>query len=224
MPITYAKLEEFVSQPRLNRYLIGCGNDQNRALRLYEANLRIAKSFYPVLNLFETFLRNSINERLINHFHDPNWIITQQNGFMSDRILGSSYWLRGQVVKAINSTRGTVTSGKIIAEQTFGFWTCLFERKYYRVLAGSVIHCFPHKPATVNRLYIANSLTDIRNFRNRVYHNEAICFDNINIDFNHPIAIKNQIYKLMDWMDADLSPYARLVDTIDAEITVARTI
>ena len=49
----YAKLEQFVSKPRLDRYLVSCNNSQERAIRLYNANLLVSQAFYTIMNLFE---------------------------------------------------------------------------------------------------------------------------------------------------------------------------
>jgi hypothetical protein len=220
----YAKLEQFTSKPRLDRFLVSCSNSQERALKLYDANLRVSQAFYPVMNLLETFLRNCINEKLAIHYADAAWIINQKNGFMKDASLGPKFWIRTQVIKAESNTRGTITAGKIISEQAFGFWTSLFEPRHYRLIAGYVIHCFPNKPTHVNRTYIASTLKDIREFRNRIYHNEAICFNNITIDFSQARYIKTEIYNLLEWMDADLKDYVITFDNIDAAITHALTI
>lgn len=222
--MNYAKLEQFVSKPRLDRYLISCGNSQVRAYKLYEENLKVSQAFYPLMNLFETFLRNSINDRLTVYFGDAAWIINQKSGFMNDPSLHPACWLKNQVIKAENNTRGTITPGKIIAEQTFGFWTSLFEPRHYRLIGGCVIGCFPTKPSQVNRTHLANSLKSIREFRNRIYHNEAICFNNITIDFAHAISIKTEIYNLLQWMDGDLAAYALQYDEIDVAIVRAMTV
>ena len=84
--------------------------------------------------------------------------------------------------------------------------------------------CFPNKPASIDRVDIAKKLKDIREFRNRIYHNEAICFNNITIDFTNARRIKMEIYNLLDWMDADLKPYVEKFDFIDAKIARALTI
>lgn len=220
----YQKLEEFISKPRLDRYLLSCSNSKERAVKLYEANLTISQAFYPIMNLFETFLRNSINDKLTIHFSDDAWIITQKIGFMNDISLAPKYWIKNQIFNAERNTRGTITPGKIVAEQTFGFWTSLFEPRHYRLIGGYVIHCFPNKPTWANRNVIANMLKDIREFRNRVYHNEAICFNNITIDFAHAKGIKADIYKLLEWMDVDLSNYVTQFDNVDSSIAHAITI
>jgi hypothetical protein len=217
----YSKLEQFTSKPRLDRFLISCANSRVRALDLYDANLRVSQAFYPIMNLFETFLRNCINDKLSIHFGDTAWIINQKTGFMSDASLKPEFRIKALVLKAERNTRGTITPGKIIAEQTFGFWTSLFEPRHYRLINGYVIHCFPNKPSHVNRIYLANTLKEIREFRNRIYHNEAICFSNITIDFTHAKHIKNKIYNLLEWMDNDLQAYVNQFDKIDMAIAHA---
>jgi hypothetical protein len=86
---------------------------------------------------------------------------------------------------------------------------------------GYVIHCFPNKPAHINRLDIAKMLKDIREFRNRIYHNEAICFNNINIDFTQAQNIKSDLLDLLDWMDSDLKAYVVQFDEVDSRIASA---
>ncbi len=220
----YSKLEKFVSKPRLDRYLVACGNSRERAQKLYKANIIVAQAFYPILNLFETFLRNSINEKLEIQFGDPAWIITEKTGFMDNITLAPKYYLKNQVLSAERNTRGTITPGKIIAEQAFGFWTSLFEPKHYSLLSGYIIRCFPNKPSHVNRVIIYTTLKNIREFRNRVYHNENICFDNITIDFTKAQLIKIEIYDLLDWMDIDSKNYIEQFDRVDEEIKKALTI
>lgn len=218
----YLKLEKFLSQPRLNRFLTATDNSKTKAKKLYRINLRVAQSFYPILNLFEIFLRNTMNQQIASHFVDSNWIITEKNGFMNHHSLRSShYFLKNSVIKSerkIRRTRGTVTSGKIIAEQSFGFWTSLFDTHHYRLLRGTVIHCFPNKPSSVNRNSLNQKLNSVREFRNRIYHNEPICFNGNIITFSEAINIKNEIYELLEWMDNDLVSYINYFDGIDAKI------
>jgi hypothetical protein len=121
----YQKLEYYLSQPRLNRFLIATGNSKTKAQKLYRINLRVAQSFYPVLNLFEIFFRNTVNYQVSSYFANPNWIITEKNGFMSDPSLSPSrFFLKNSITKAERAIRrrgGTVTPGKVVAEQTLGY-------------------------------------------------------------------------------------------------------
>lgn len=193
--MNYEKLEYYVSKPRLNRYLKACSHSKIKAQKLYEKNVRISQSFYPVLNLFETFVRNSLNYRLVEYFADPDWIINEKNGFMSDDSLRKSrYYLKRQVLGAeniIKNRSGIVTSGKVIAEQSFGFWTSLFEPHHYKLIGGVVIQPFSLKPAHINRNIIFHKLTRIRKLRNRIYHNEPICFNGTTINISRAVRVKS---------------------------------
>jgi hypothetical protein len=220
--LNYDHLAQYLSPTRLGRYLVATGNSRDKALKLYRINLRAAQGFYPVLNLFEVVCRNAIYDKIASHFSDPAWIITQKSGFMSDSTLRpSKFYLKNCVTKserAITRTGGTVTPGKIIAEQTFGFWTSLFDTHHFRLIGGVVIGCFPGKPAHENRNSINRKLVSIRKFRNRVYHNEPICFNGRNPDFTNATQVKSDILDLIKWIDPDLEGYLSYFDGIDGKL------
>lgn len=220
----YQKLEYYLSKPRLDRFLTATSNSKSKAQKLYRINLRVAQSFYPVLNLFEIFFRNIVNYQVSSHFTNPNWIIAEKHGFMSDSSLNASrFYLKNSVTNAervIRRKGGVITSGKVIAEQSFGFWTSLFETHHYRLIGGVVIHCFPNKLPHVNRSILNQKLNRVREFRNRVYHNEPICFNGTSIDFAEATRIKNEIYELLEWIDVDLSSYVDYFNGIDSKINM----
>ena len=224
----YNKLEYYLSQPRLNRFLLASGNSKTKAQKLYRANLRVAQSFYPILNLFEIFLRNICNYQVSEHFANSNWIITEKYGFMNDHSLNASrFFLKNSVLNAERTIRrkgGLVTAGKVVAEQSFGFWTSLSDAHHYRLIGGIVIHSFSKKPSEINRSAISLKLNRIREFRNRVYHNEPICFNGNRIDFTYAENIKNEIYEMLNWIDADLRDYVEYFDAIENKISIAKQI
>lgn len=137
---------KYFSRPRYNRYLTATGNSTERAKMLYNANIRLAQAFHPILSQFEVVLRNSLNIILSTHFADQDWIINQKTGFMRDSSLRTShYFLRSCVQKTENKlTRRTIpiTSGKIISDQTFGFWLSFFLSHHYSLIGGQPIHIF----------------------------------------------------------------------------------
>ncbi|MBY8963371.1 Abi family protein [Flavobacterium sp. D11R37] len=214
-----------MSKSRLDRFLIACNNSHQRAQDLYNANLKVAESFYSILNIFEIFLRNRINEELSLYFNDPAWIINEKNGFMSDLSLShSNFFLKNEIYKAENKIKRqkkTITSGLVIAEQSFSFWTSLYDTHHYKLLSGSIIHCFPNKPNTIQRKQINGILNEIRAFRNRVYHNEPICFSANDICFNKAKKIRKDIYNILNWMDPDIVIYAGKFDNIQNNIREA---
>jgi len=213
---------KYLSRPRYNRYLNAVGNDNKRAKKLYNANIRLAQSFHPVISQFEVILRNSINNKLSVHFADVDWIINQRNGFMRDPSLATShYFLRTSICKTENNLRRKgipITSGKIISDQNFGFWISLFLAHHYTLLSGQLIYIFPNKPAHINRSNIYGKLDRIREFRNRVNHCEPLCFNGYAIDCTEAIEVLNDIYDLLNWIGNDIIPFIRSLDNIQNKV------
>lgn len=213
---------KYLSRPRYNRYLIATGNNSNRAKRLYRANIRLAQAFHPILSQFEVIFRNSLCLKMTAHFEDPDWIINQKAGFMSHHSLGSShYFLRTSVRKTeSNLTRRAIpiTSGKIISDQNFGFWLAFFLPHHYALVAGQPIYAFPNKPAVEDRASIYSKLDDIRSFRNRVNHCEPICFHGHIIDCAEALDIRAKLYDLVRWINPDLVPFLKSVDSTQNKI------
>lgn len=177
------------------------------------------------MNLFEIFLRNALNNHISNHFNDPNWILTEKNGFMNNISLArSGYFLRNSVTKAeITMLRKAihVTSAKIIAEQTLGFWTAFFDNHNFKLVAGCPLRAFPNKPSNINRSNIWAMLKEIREFRNRIYHNEPICFKGNTIDFTKARQIRDDVHLIIKWIEPELLNYTEYFNNIDKKITSA---
>lgn len=214
---------KYLSRTRYNRYLTATQNDRNRAKRLYNANIRLAQAFHPILSQFEVILRNSINNVLSAHFFDPDWIINQKTGFMRHHSLKNShYYLKNCVQKTENKLYRRsipITSGKIISDQTFGFWLSLFLSHHYLLIGGQPIHIFPNKPACENRASIYAKLDLIKDFRNRVNHNEPICFVAQSIDCTYALQIRSTIYNLIEWIEPELIPFFEDIDNITSKTT-----
>lgn len=213
---------KYLSRPRYNRYLVATGNDKKRAERLYTGNLRLSQAFHPLLTQFEVVLRNGINNELTALFGDPEWIINQKAGFMSDLSLGSGrFFLRGQVQGVetkIRNRHRPVTSGLVISDLMFGFWTSLYLAHHYMLVGGRPIQVFPHKPAVEDRASIFSRLESIRLFRNRINHCEPICFNSNHIDCTEPQAIRDAIFDLVSWIEPDLVPFFEGLDNTQSKI------
>jgi hypothetical protein len=133
----------------------------------------------------------------------------------------SGYYLKNCVINAENkmTRKGiTVSAGKVLAEQSFGFWVSLFEPVHYRLIGGSVIHSFPHKPGHINRRAILSLLCKVRDFRNRIYHNEPVCFSGTSVDFSYAGQIRDELFDMLDWMNPNIKKYVQRFDTITSKI------
>ena len=210
---------KYLSRPRINRYLLAVGNNNLRANRLYNGNIRLAQSFHPILTQFEVVFRNSLNQQLSNHFGDTDWIINQKLGFMSNNSLRhSNYFLKRSVQKSENkltNKRIPITSGKIISDQTFGFWVALYLSHHYKLIGGEPIKIFVHKPYSEDRAKIYSKLDKIRRFRNRTNHCEPLCFVGPNIDCTKSLEVRTMLYNLLEWIDPELIQFFEDIDNVE---------
>ncbi len=228
LQLNYQKLEYFLSEARLNRFLVACNGSPSKAQKLYGINLEASQAVYPLLNLFEIFFRNAVDSQIANYFDDPDWIINQQNGFMDNLELArSGYFIKVSVQRAANvilRKSSTVSTGKIIAEQPFGFWSSFFEPHHFRLVGGAPLQCFVNKPANINRKSISLKLDAVRNFRNRVYHNEPICFNGTGIDFSATYTVRQHIIDMLNWIDPELSIFIAQFDRVQESIRKTDTL
>lgn len=209
---------KYLSHARYNRYLVATSGRIVSANRLYFANMRLAQAFHPILSQFEVVVRNSLNNVMASNFSDPEWVLNQRNGFMRDASLSfSNFFLRNSIAKSERKlkTRGIpITAGKIIADQTFGFWVSLFLPHHYSLISGCPIHAFPAKPAQENRASIHSKLEEIKDFRNRVNHCEPLCFSGLTIDCSQALKIRADLYRLLNWIDPALPPFFSKFDRV----------
>lgn len=233
MSLDYIKIKKYISAPRLQTYEIVCLNDTKRALKAYQTNIRLSQAFYPLLTIVEVILRNAINEEMSTYFTDANWLITQQNGFMVDPSLTSidrhtgqpkhNHFLKKSVAKTIRKIGAGYTQGKIISSLEFGFWTAFFDNYHYRILTGSPIRIFSRLPIGTNRAMIFDKLTRIRDFRNRIYHNEPIMFDKDAVgtpffSLNKAIEVYKDIEDIFQWLDIDFIKWTKRINNIEFEL------
>jgi hypothetical protein len=197
---------------------------------MYKQNLLVAQSIHPVIGVFEVVLRNSIYNSISNYFQDENWIVNQKEGFMSDKALvfrnnpskisKRNDFLKREVLKAEQKLKMkysknpsmSINAGNIIAEQSFGFWTNFFEPHHYKILKGKPIRIFSNLPQGVGRKEILNKLNAIRKFRNRINHNEPICFVDNKFNYSEIEAIHRSIYELLNYIDERLIDFVESID------------
>ena len=180
----YCEYETAFSAARMNKYLKACGGDNDAALTLYRHNIKACQKFYGVLNIFEIILRNAINEHFKAYFSDPDWIRNQlKAGGMLD-----AHPQKASVERMITDLdkAGRYTNDRVVSSVTFGFWTYMFTKVPYRLGGQSILQIFPAKAKGLGQRAIYNELQDIKIFRNRIAHHEAICFDASGVKNTHP--------------------------------------
>lgn len=169
---------KILSKPRFERYLSACNQNEQNALELYRLNLLICRSFYPLLSIFEVSLRNALDEVLSQHFNDKNWILNQRSKFMSHEKLKPHFIAKRQVDEAEKQLlhRRKNVNRQLITELTLAFWVRLFQADHFATLKAEPIKIFKKIPSNTKRDRVHEILKGILDFRNRIYHNEPICF------------------------------------------------
>jgi Abi-like protein len=223
----FAEIERHLSKPRINRYLRICGS-KTAAIKLYKANMKLSQAFHPLLGIIEVALRNNINHALSTYFGDSDWITNQKTGFMNSPTLrGTRFYLKTEVERTERKLRQrgvAVTSGRIIAEQTFGFWTDLFEPHHFRLIGASPMNSFMNLPAPNNRSTVAAKLKTIRKFRNRINHNEPIILYRNTMDLMLATEIHQSIIDVLNWLDPNLIRWIGELDKVSQVLAQCRKI
>jgi hypothetical protein len=133
-----------ISSPRFSRYLTYCGNDRQRALKLYRANLLLCQKLYAVIGQLEVVLRNSIDRHYRSKFGE-NWMAdaVQASGFLDETGCEDSYH---SIQEGIYSLKEKYSQDAIVAKLTFGFWTYQFSPKVFAAGGSTLLEVLPHRP------------------------------------------------------------------------------
>lgn len=228
----YNKFIQHFSVDRVARYAIAANQNKAKTMVLYKANIYVSQAFNPLICMLEVALRNNIDAILTDHFKDATWIISQKKGFMNAPVLQYTKKKTGEKIdnryhlkkvktaeKSIKNAGRGATHGRIIAEQTFGFWTSLYSPILYKLLKGSIIHVFPNRPATHQRSTIHDKLDQIKMFRNRISHHEPICFNAEGLkDFSEARRMHSLIKEVLEWIDPDMISFMKEIDYVDDTI------
>ena len=210
-------VERIISQERLEPYLKRHNNDLTKALYHYKCNILFSQAFYPILAVLEVGLRNSIDYQMTLKFNDERWYDNHEyikiaSRFHIDRI--------SQARTNIMSEKKEITSGRIISELAFGFWTSMFDVKFEKTLWKNLRLAFPNCPKNIRkRKTMSAKFNAIRKLRNRVFHHEAITW-NLNVLHNY----KNDIIEGLNWLDKDLVKWASELNNVDEVINKHREI
>ncbi len=180
MAITETELEQYISTLSIERLLSFRTNDNDTIdtlIKRYQINLRISQSLYPELSTLEVTLRNAI-DTVLKRCISQTWI---EDEIREQHLLTDHE--HAKLVAAYNDIKKeyadkSFTTGKVIANLNFGFWTNLCS-KWYSSNIWNKGCCFKgvfvNYPSNTNKIgVIATKLRAIRYLRNRIFHYEPI--------------------------------------------------
>ena len=204
-------IERIISAERLEPYLKHHSGNFKKAVAHYKINIEISESFYPLLSILEIGLRNNIDFQLKRKFNDDNWyenpeFIKIASRFQIDRV--------SEARNSILRGKKEITTGKVISELSFGFWTSLLDSKFEKTLWKNVRLAFPNCPKNIRkRKTMSSKFNGIRKLRNRIFHHESVTWS-IPVLKNY----KNEIVEGIDWLDKSLLIWSRDIFRFDEVI------
>lgn len=174
--ISTERLKKYISAKRFDGYMKRIEKKYGPCSSVdcyayYSWNIALSESLYTPLHALEVALRNSIHDNARTRFKDDFW-------FENSKYLVQPHH-RDMVAKAkkrLTGQRKRISSGRIVAELSLGFWTGLFNVRYNRTLWPLLLKgVFPGmRPEIRTQPILLKRLEKIRYLRNRVFHYEPI--------------------------------------------------
>jgi hypothetical protein len=208
--MNFIDFQHILSEDRLQRYMIACGNDSRKTMTLYRLNLNLSQEVFTLLSCFEVALRNAIDRELTQEL-GPDWLrdaILPGGIFDVSGCRDSARIIRKAYEKLLHN--GEYSHNKLLAEMEFGIWKYMFANPQYRVTGRRLLRVFPNKPRSsaemqYNNSFMFNELDGINILRNRIAHHEPICFlrRQPQIGTSYILNAYQTIHKFFLWMGID---------------------
>ena len=192
----------------MERYFSLYPNDEARAILHYQCNLQLAEAFYISLSVFEVTLRNALCRELETMSGRKDWYAT----FSTTPGLSKLNRYISQAYKQIAGRHENIIPSKVVAELTLGFWVSLLNSEYERLLWKDLRRAFPFMPKQQRqRKNVSAPLNTFRTFRNRVFHNESVCWNLCRVE-----AIHQDMITVMGWMNKEVPDWLQQIDRFEA--------
>ncbi len=191
----------------MERYFILYPNDESRAVKHYQSNIKLTEAFYTSLSVLEVALRNALSRELKTMTGRDDWYVIFAN---TPGLTNLNKYIT-QASKQIAGRHEQITTSKIIAELTLGFWVSLLNAEYERLLWKDLRRAFPYIPKKDRkRKNVSAPLNRFRAFRNRVFHNESICWNMKKVQEIH-----DELLLVLEWINKDLPEWLTEIDRFE---------
>jgi len=186
-------IELALSPERFRPYVLRAGGSRVRAVQIYERNTAISEALYGVTQA-EVAVRNAMNRSLVSAFGEIWFDIAPLEDRQREKIAAAK-------VELTRSKR-PISTGALVAELSFGFWTALGSKTYEKSLWVPCLHKAFHavtidpktnNVTTYNRNEIFDRLDSIRDLRNRIAHHEPILKYDLPRKFN-------EVIRALEWV------------------------
>lgn len=210
-------VQDWLSEPRLSRYVNECGGDPDRAFRLYAWNGRVAGAFLRDLADIEVLVRNAFDRAVRDHWTGSvHWLLDPSSPVLmvkwKEDGSDTNHIAREMIATAIAKAGGlgAASPGKIVAELPFGFWASLVTKaREHDLWTPYISRAFvsPHP----KRKEVARRMAALNGFRNRVAHHEPL--------INHDLAnMQEKILDICGWISPEVRSHVEGESTVLALI------
>lgn len=192
----FENLEKAISKDRLKHYSkIFQTNDKKVIIQKYLLNVELSKALYFPLQTLETTLRNSIHIVLSEKLNNEFWF--EDTTFINPKTIEKRDILNAR--DKIDTSKDQ-TTGRIISELSFGFWSYLFGRYYEQKIWNRYVkQIFPNIPKNMAiRKKLSERINTIKNLRNKVFHYDTI------IKMENLSQIHREILEMIYWLNEDI--------------------
>lgn len=192
----FENLEKAISKDRLEHYSkIFETNDKKVIIQKYLLNVELSKALYFPLQTLETTLRNSIHIVLSEKLNNEFWF--EDSTFINPKTTEKKEILTAR--DKIDTSKDQ-TTGRIISELSFGFWSYLFGRYYEQKIWNRYVkQIFPNIPKNMAiRKKLSERINTIKNLRNKVFHYDTI------IKMENLSQIHKEILEMIYWLNKDI--------------------
>ena len=200
-PTFFRQVQTHLNPERLGAYRQD-GVDDASTLARYLLNMALCESLYSPLQFAEIAVRNAMHASLTARAGTDTWYNT----------LSLPHWQNDQVAAAkdhLTNAGKSLSSGRVVAELTFGFWVGFFTRPHmtsglaYYIAKNSFSQA-PRSERDVAKLRAG--WQKVRDLRNRVFHHERVLHWQ-DLDTQH-----DKMLQLIGWMNPELEQLARMLD------------
>ena len=220
------QVERAISTPRLGTYRSEASSDDH-AWALYRWNIHLAAAVVPLAADLEVTLRNTIHDRLTDHFDRPDWWAS--TSLLLDDVTAE---MLTEVVRKHQKDiiKRTVGPGKVIADTTLGVWVHLLGRGGHSALGRAIDYetrlwrpalRFGFSKGTFTpsgrerrptRAEVYHRAALFQRLRNRAAHHEPI-FNGVQIPGSTTVVAVSDVWdrslELLAWMSPDLADLHR---------------
>lgn len=198
----FDKLEPALAVERLDAYRQD-GATPVVTLSRYLWNMALCESLYSPLQMAEVALRNRIHSSLTELFSAEDWYTT------SRLLLPWQADLVDDAIEKFSDDGNPVSSGQVVAELHFGFWTGFFNNAHCQTgVAHTLIKpVFQHAPKYERNVdTLGERWNKIRDLRNRVFHHERI------IHWSDLAGQHTEMIRAIGWINPELKEMAEALD------------